>query len=1091
MLCAVVQTTYGCLYLEDHDSCDFTTTQGLNIMKINTQDIGEYESVEVRVSTPQGDTHLLEEAEDLRTTQSASFYQYSIFNTFGVYTYDVEIILEDGSSTVERTYTLLYDDSNPLPPVIENVEEAGDNIEVDGFVNFPQVISEIVYYNNGVEIDSSNVDENGEFQFQVPNDGINYIELKSINTNGKESLHNQYMHYSQDFDSNNIEVATVTSVDFTSNNENIKEQNQEIITKSPIHHISGTAESGNVVFVQGVPIPVINDEFQAILYLNEGEDEVCVIGNNQVCQTFVTIYSYANNEFSLNTQDPKQINLNNLNSQEFISKLRVQGEDSVTSSNYDVSTTQLSRDIFFVEIMAPGVYEKKYIIEDREDPSIEILSQDELYSSSKVGIKFSDDIGVDLESLTVRIGNEQYRYEDALDTQSLGKVNYVLFNPPNTTQSNAQIEAYVQDTSGNSQTATKSINLYGGDIADLEITLGSDQQVIGDEIYVAGDEKISFTIKDNDQGSEIGRPIALDIAKINDFPISDYSISEENEIQFNVDLSLLELQDEYSLTIPVVLYGDVNNQNSQIVNVEYNIIDISNQLEVNKNYRIIEKYVSDNIVIVELLNERIDPSSIRVDGSTDAYFMRGDYVFINMNDKTQAQLSFSDLSGNFKEYRIDTSSNKDINFEQVSSGNFYNTYQLNSQSSGDVYFLDLFMSKRGGELVSIPSQRQLYLPSSFVEGLSVLENSVISYSKKNPVFKTQILEDFSFSNYPTTSIPSKNVFYRGLRKYTDSNTGTIQGRILGNQEISQVSADGKNCRVEERFFVCQDIELTDFNNLVNINFYDENGDSVDVGGDTTVDDGTPVVVIDEDGNPTGSNNPQQSDDGDGNTIITDENGDPVVTDEDGDSRIIIDDNQDTVIIDDNGNPVTIDDDGNPTGPSNPSLSTDEDGNTIIVDPNGDPLITDNNGNPIITIDEDGNVVVIDYSDLNSNGDTVPITNTNQTPTSLLELDLNKNNNVILTSEGFTFTSGDLTFDFTPNIDGEHRLFLNGELISTFSITDDSSLRELTLEEDDYLNSDSVGQEWEVYVQDDNDQSSNSLSLRFSRILTALLEIVVN
>lgn len=1110
-----LSVSFGCVYLEDHASCDYRTDQGLNIISIDINDIGNFQSLTGNIQTPQGyliPLEILEVGDGL-----VSLYQTRIFESFGVYTIKLNVVLEDGSSVIQRDFTVLYDDSNPLPPVVTDVRsltQPENSLRVRGFTNHPGVDTHVIVFNNGEFVERLPLLD-GTFESVFPKSDNNFIEIQTERENGRVSMRTALMYTDFDFNSNeNIQTAQISNVDFISNNELARSTPQGIVSFSQTHHIQGRASNGNVVFVQGVPIPVINGNFQALLYLNEGEDEICVIGTNRECRTFTTIYSFGNSNFNLDINDITSFSLNSLNNNQFVQTMLLEGRSTNQVSEPIILSTPVDRNLFFVELFYPGVYEKHYILKDLEDPQIEIIASDNLYSFSEIGVKFRDDTRIDLDTLTLQVGSEILTYDDAINQQSQGKVTFAVFETPLMTQNEVTITAFVNDIEGNMAQDSKTVSITGRANSGLNVELLNSNRIIGNRIYISPDNDIlEFDIRNVDINSQRTTPIALGAVNLDLNFINSYSIDSNNIVTLRVDVS--QVDNISLLEIPVLVYEDSDSTDFDEFIVSYELYLLENNLDISKQFRVINSHVGDNsLTIVELLNDYIDFSTLKVNGRTDNFFVRGNYLFINVDPGSQISVSYRDIARNSVNFNV-ANRNSPPTIRQESSSELYRTYSI--QNGQNVHLADLLMSNRVQNRVPIAQNSHFSLNPSPFEGLSVQTNSIFSNSRRTSNFDTQVNRLFSFSTYPTISVTGSPIFYRGLMRYSTSDTVTIQGRILGNDDISSARAQGRPCRIEERFFICSGIVLDSFQNEIEITFLDSSGNVVDdqnqfppsqnvtySDGSTAVDDKGNIydkdqnIVQDGDGNlqngveaEDGSirdNNGNTVIDSDGNVvedfeeIVVDNNGNIIGGTQDPDGTIR--DNEGNIIVDEDGN--ILDRDGN--------IVIDSDGNIVggYRDQNGN--IRDNKGR--LVMDSQGNIYstrreIIFSRGGDSSSDTVEIINPDRAPSSLLELDLSLNPNVFFSSEGFTFNSGDLTFNFTPRVDGRHSLFINGELVRDFEITNPQNQILIQLRENEYSSMDLGGQDLRVYVQDQNLQESNSIRMRFSRVLNAVLNIIIS
>ncbi|MCH8519359.1 MAG: hypothetical protein LAT82_01250 [Nanoarchaeota archaeon] len=840
IILALFTTSYGCVYMEDHSSCDFITSQGSNIISIDISQISEYQEISASIQFPSGESSKLEFLEESSSSMEAIFFQKRVFDEFGVYKLNLNVVLEDGISTLSKNYNILYDNSIPLPPVVTSIEEDESNSQrfvIEGFINNPILEGEVVAFVNGVK-NSVMVSSDGSFSISLQKSQVNRIELiHRISRSGSnmDSSKFKYIFYSQEIQDNAfsfVNVARVGSVNFISDNPLTSQTPSRITTFTPHYHISGTATEGNVVFIQGVPIPVVDGVFQTYVLLNEGEDNLCVVGTNQVCRNFNTIYSHANPQTLLSFSDKSQLktlDINTLTNEKLVSKLIVQGEET-QRVNLEPTVTNLDRNLFLIELMLPGVYESQYILLDNEAPEIEILASEILFRDSKIGILLKDDTRVDLNSFILEVGGSSYSYEDATRVSLNNRVSYLEFNVPHVVQSNPRIVASIRDIEGRSSSVSKNIELIQGTLSspNLNVEVLSGGKKIGNRVYVSSDTstlRFKFTNK-NPMGENL--PISTGVLKLDNILIESYTINSNNELILELDVK--NLNNLTQLELNFNLYDSFDNPSIALQpEFKYEIYPIEKITDSSKTHRVIAKNVDlDNLVIVELLSNYVDYSTLSVPSGVNLR-VNGNYAFINLNDRNSANVNYLDLSGNSYTFQVTSNSNTNVRIDRVGSSNLYSTFKL--ISNRNYHFFDsIFNNKDNSGLTGTLANTNVHLSPLYLEGLSRSTISIYDSSNRDSIsLNTPINQKFSFSNYPTIQNPDGGeIFYRGLKQYVSPNQQkvVVQGRVLGNEEIAIVTMNGVNCNVEERFFVCE----LDRSNYVGRDlvprFYDSGGEEV-------------------------------------------------------------------------------------------------------------------------------------------------------------------------------------------------------------------------------------------------------------------------
>ena len=846
IILTLLTTSYGCVYMEDHSSCDFVTNQGSNIISVDTSSLGEYKEISARITLLNGETLHLEYLDSESTSSQATFFQSRMLEEFGVYNLQIRATLQDGVSQVTRDFTLLYDNSKPLPPVVQRIGPSPTNpniLSIEGFVNYQALGGEIIAFSNGREETRALVSQEGSFIINIPKSSVNRIELvHRVNSQGSfiDSSTFKTIYYSsqiRDVIFSTTDVARVDSINFISDNPLTYQSPSKITTFTPHYHISGRASQGNVVFIQGVPVPVIDGEFQTYILLNEGEENLCVVGENIQCRLFNTIYSHANPQtlFSLaNKERLLGIDLDNLEDSTLVSKLLVQGSDS---RFVDVSpqVSIVDRNLFLIEAMYPGLYERQYVLVDNEDPQIEILSSNHLFRDSKIGILVRDDTRIDLSSFNLLIQEHSLSSSDANVAITQNGVSYLEFSvPPISSNSPTTIISSIRDVEGNTATTQKVVSSIQSTTSSpkLDIELVSSGKLIGNRIYINSDiNSITLKIRNINSLNE-NTPITTNLLKLNDELINSFSINSNNELIVEVDVSQISQLAELDLGLNLFSSSSALTPSSQ-PQLTFEIYPIGRVLESSRTHRVIASHVGeDNEIVVKLLSNYVDYSSLRAsNGAT--FRVNGNYMFINLRSATTSNINFRDLSGASYTFQVGVDRNQNVRIQNIPNTLLYNTFRIHSQKTS--HFVDLLFSSRHAQsLSSIIANSEVHTNIPYLEGLSRSLISFYDSSRRNTVISNSPLQQtFSFNSYPTMQIPTSQsgvgeLFYRGKLQYVpeDQSQVIVQGRVIGNEDIAMMYINGVQCLFEERFFMCE----LDRNNYVGTElspkFYDNLGNEV-------------------------------------------------------------------------------------------------------------------------------------------------------------------------------------------------------------------------------------------------------------------------
>ena len=952
--------SFGCVYLEDHLNCDYITSNAYNSYTVLV-DTSEFKSVSATLRDQNNnDISLLVKNSTDNINSQITFYQEYMLPYQGVYELSVKGVLLNGVSIINETKSVLYFNATPYVPVIEDIVEKNSSLYIKGFVNNFQEGEKITlrYSSNTNEPMQTQTQElsqeNGNsFEFTIPIQEQNLIEVYTTKY-GRNSSSYRFVYYNNSQELEFTQLATISQVDVVDENAvllNPVSSNADIVTKTPYYYISGTTTSGDYVLIQGIPVPVIDNSFQTFLVLNEGEENVCVIGQNEVCNTFNTLYSYSanyvENQNSIMLEDEFDITTAFLNSVEYF-------QDEIEATKYPVD-----RNLHSVELVSLKEYEKKYILQDNEPPTIEISSPQNLYSFSEFVVLFSDDVSVDLNSLEVKVDSTVYSYEDSIDKKSWGKIQYARFEVPQISKENVTISAQISDSEGKSSAVEKRVNILAlqDSSYDISIEILEGAELFANEIVFTHSQEVRMKIESPSRVNKSENvQTVLNLTSLNSKYISTYSINDEHQIFLT--LNLTNIEDGSKLTIPVLVY-----ESGEFSSYEFDFIlkKFNSTLEFEDDMVILDSSINSKLVVAKIKNEGIDFSSIKVNGLREGFFITSNYMFIDNSHGLDIEISYSDISGNHKEYVISSNDNSitDIfSFQRVDVSNGVMPYYSLKSSYVTPLEFDIFFSSRNQRGQILQPYYELYFNPLFLEGIFV-QSSVFYAKDRYGTIEMNLEEENreSFSSYPTISREDEEFMYRGLLKKTNTDVTLVQGRVLGASDVFLIKAgvgdeveELSECVVENRFFVCE-VPTDTFNNTVSLYAYS---------------------------------------------------------------------NQNTVFAQ----------------------------------------------------------------------DTISIVNTKKSPSSEIELDLELNENVYVSSEGFTFSSGDIAITVSPEIEGVHKVYINGEYVKDVDIIDEEDII-VTLTQEEYSKSDENGGYLEVVLEDEYRSQSNSLSLRLMKYLNGIVSIVVS
>ena len=879
IISTLFMTSFGCVFMEDSQGC-VIAQEGSNIYQIDTTQLGSYKEISATILVPgtSADRFKLEILEE--TSNSVTFFQNRPFNDFGVYTLRVEVVLEDEITTLTRNFEILYDKSVPMPPVIESVDtsSSGNELIIIGFVNNPALGGDVlVYVDGGSTPRVAPVQEGGSFEIT----GISHSDTLRLELTHRvqrqhtselvESSRNRQIYYSENIRQNhftNPSTATVNSINWGVNdNPNSFEDGSRIVTYTPHYYISGQAQDGNVVYIQGAPVPVIDGRFHTYVLLNEasplaqGTDvsRLCINGRsidvNTHCRDFKVIYSHAfgDNPFSLVDEERlRTLNLDNvveINAFRQVSSLEVQGIDTRNVAQaINPSFSQIDRNLFLVEVKYPGLHEYQYLMVDSKRPQIEFVTDDNLFRSSKVGVIIKDDTQVNLQSFELSFGGvHTLRYNNATRVINGGGKVYLEFNVPEVTNSllNFNLEASITDVYGNTSSNETRISSLRSepDRNDLIINLQSQGTMFGNRIFMTpqtSEVRLQIINKDPQMRN---MPITTGILRAGGEIITTFTQSQNRELLVTIDADLLKNFGSNLIELELNMFRSLEDSQPSITTTQtLEVLFLERELDSTKRASIIANNVNqDNLVIVKFNTSFIDYSSF----NTQNINFKGDYGFVNLNSATSTTLTYKDMAGNSYNLQIPSMKNTNLRLNPVANTQDYQTVNVVSNSA--YHFFDLFLSSRSQNLLSsgIQTRENIHYNPLYLEGISRSLFSVFDTSNRQTFVQMAPLQErFSFNSYPTSSFQYdlgtgiNEIQFRGFRSHFNNNevTTVIQGRVLGDEEVVSArlgfgqgsSRREVQCLMEERFFVCEiEIEPSRGQDM-DFEFRDSGGNPVEI-----------------------------------------------------------------------------------------------------------------------------------------------------------------------------------------------------------------------------------------------------------------------
>lgn len=461
-------------------------------------------------------------------------------------------------------------------------------------------------------------------------------------------------------------------------------------TQTQLFYITGSAQ-GDIVYVNGQKIIVQNGEFGAFVELNEGENNIEVVG--QSTKTYDVIYEEQITQFEELDID-KLISSNSATISGTLSTnepllLYVDGSfyDEISPNNqgeFEFVLNSITEEKTYVQIKSyDGLSYETYIYRDQENPTISFNSFTTLSSQEFVSFVFEDDMGIEEESIELTQGDKIFHYSDFIRHG-----DYYLF-PVNLLQS-GQFDVSLEDRVGNTATTSQSITIDNTRPYPLNLSVsGSKFKSLGNHLLFSklGEQQLRFVMEE---------PFAFEHIYINGEDQTNYEIFSDNSMELTFELK------NTSGTITLIYINDKDEKFER----EYSYEVISPQmLQVESLSNLHLKQPGNTISLTGFFKNSkfIDKNSLKINGVKPLWFgknlevhsikeddvtIRGYDVLsrsISPSSKISNQITYSTSLGG-KPVIPSTTLNLDV--KTSNANQLYYMSSIDSQKQKYVYFED-------------------------------------------------------------------------------------------------------------------------------------------------------------------------------------------------------------------------------------------------------------------------------------------------------------------------------------------------------------------------------------------------------------------
>ncbi len=452
------------------------------------------------------------------------------FDESGVYVLNVVGRSKSGELNDYRE-EFIVDLDQPLPPFV-SMNLNSENII--GTTEFPNQKVGLILNGEDLGIQVSN--EEKEFQFNVDlSSGVNFVQFYTMNSNGLISNKIGRVVYNGEIPiedrSLNIDSVSLNSNLDSLNDLTIKNEDGSYSTFKRDFFIGGELEAndGALVFINGVKSIVKSNSFGAIIDLNEGWNNIVIEDlSGEIKGSLRIEYLPSNFQFlTINmdkiingNQDGGSIRIEGEVNLDLPFNLYVNGEfkSRIIPSNNEFSytidgLTRTKNHIYLEGLNHQNYFNIVYL--DREEPRAELVVPNNLTNIVDLTFKIEDDIGIDYNSVLIRVGDLSFSGDDLvingnyysipLNEIESGEYSYSLNYADRSGKSGEELTGVININSSNTVINRFDLGEFGSRIGDnlylnsgsISINLKPSKFIAFKSIYLDGLRQNSYEIFSN------------------------------------------------------------------------------------------------------------------------------------------------------------------------------------------------------------------------------------------------------------------------------------------------------------------------------------------------------------------------------------------------------------------------------------------------------------------------------------------------------------------------------------------------------------------------------------------------------------------
>lgn len=638
-----------------------------------------------------------------------------IFKTPGVY--EISALPKDKSGALNtlKTKEFIVDSAQPRPPVVNSLIYGEFEVST-------QYLGDTIILRDkqGNQLERVTLDDSTSTTLSLSQSG--YVTI-SVLRNSLESEPVERFYYSQKPSFGN-ELASGIQLNIQ-DIELINAVTPQGSTNKDLFYIGGSAQ-GDYLYVNGQKIIVENGIFGAFVKLNEGQNNIEVLGESS--RTYSIFY------------EEKFVRFEELDVDKLIASSSASISGEVTSNNplliyvdgsfydqitpnaqgeFEFNITDISKQKTYLQIKGyDGLSYTTFIYKDQQSPTVSFNSFSTLSPKEYISFLIKDDMGVEEESIVLTQNSKTYKYSDFTRHG-----DYYLF--PTRLLESGQIEISLNDRVGNSVSSTHSITLDNTRPIPLNMSVsGSKFKLLGNHMIFSklGQQELTFIMES---------PFAFEHIYVDGVDQTNYEIFSDNSLGLNFEI------ENKSGEIRFIYIDDQGRKFSR--QYTYEVLD-SQKLHVESLSNLHFKQRGNSLSITGFFDtsEVIDKNSIKINGVKPLWFgnnlevhsIGDDDITISGYDLLSRAIQPSSQVSNQVDYSSSFSANKAIPGKML-------TLDVRSSNPNQLYFIGSLDSQ---------SQKNTYFKdsgmysSAQIQGKRVVSTELFANGDSQEIFFEQILD---------------------------------------------------------------------------------------------------------------------------------------------------------------------------------------------------------------------------------------------------------------------------------------------------------------------------------------------------------------